>query len=197
MKKHIIWGFIAGIIIIPVAWYLISPIWNVVEVDDASPLIEERMQNTGMLPAGNNEDVKDALMEMDDDEKQTFREAVDMAMKEPVKEMVMEVPAGPTLEAQGVFKPRAHEVEGVALLIDGEKGKTLRFEDFETINGPNLHIYLASDLSDTDFVDLGPIKATKGNVNYEIPENVDTDIYNKVLVWCVPFKVLFSYAELQ
>lgn len=169
-----------------------------VEVEDVSPLEQvQRMQNVGMLPAGDNPAVKDDLMSMDEDEKDAFREAVDMAMKEPVKEMGMDVPTGPQLAAQGVFQARAHEVEGLALLIDSEDGKTLRFEDFETINGPNLHIYLASDLSESDFIDLGPIKGTKGNVNYEVPADVDTDRYNKVLVWCVPFKVLFSYAELQ
>jgi hypothetical protein len=78
---------------------------------------------------------------------------------------------------------------------DGGK-KVLRFEDFETVNGPNLHIYLSSDLEGKDFVDLGEIKATKGNVNYDLPEGVDLDRYDKVLVWCVPFKVLFSYGEL-
>jgi hypothetical protein len=73
----------------------------------------------------------------------------------------------------------------------------LRFENFETINGPKLHIYLASDLSADDYIDLGEIKATKGNVNYEIPDGTDLEKYNKVLVWCRPFKVLFSYSELE
>jgi len=100
-------------------------------------------------------------------------------------------------DAMGDFKASAHEVEGKALLIQTNEKTILRFEDFETINGPKLHIYLSSDLGDEDFIDLGEIKATKGNVNYEIPSDVDVKKYNKVLVWCVPFSVLFSYAELQ
>ena len=100
--------------------------------------------------------------------------------------------------AQGEFIENAHEVEGNALLIDNQGGnKILRFEDFETINGPDLHIYLSSNLDNSDFIDLGEIKATKGSVNYEIPSGTDTEKYNKVLVWCVPFRVLFSYAELK
>ena len=47
------------------------------------------------------------------------------------------------------------------------------------------------------YIDLGKIKATKDNVNYDVPESVDTNKYNKVLVWFVPFRVLFSYAELK
>ncbi len=107
------------------------------------------------------------------------------------------MPSGPKITAQGSFMARAHEVAGRALLIEADATRTLRFEDFETINGPNLHIYLASDLSSDDFVDLGPIRATKGNVNYELSSDIDTSRYNKVLVWCVPFGVLFSYAELK
>ena len=93
--------------------------------------------------------------------------------------------------------PRAHEVAGKALLISSGGGKILRFEDFETVNGPNLHIYLSTDLGDDDYIDLGEIRATKGNVNYEIDPAIDIQKYNKVLVWCVPFRVLFSYAELK
>ena len=107
------------------------------------------------------------------------------------------MPAAALVTVQGDFKPKAHGVEGKALLIEEDGKKVLRFEDFETINGPNLHIYLSADLSADDFVDLGKIKATKGNVNYDVANAVDTDKYNKVLVWCVPFKVLFSYAELS
>ena len=99
--------------------------------------------------------------------------------------------------SEGIFKPNAHEVKGKSVLIKDEGKNILRFENFETINGPDLHIYLASDLDGKDYVDLGAIKATKGNINYDIPDGVDTNKYNKVLIWCVPFKVLFSYAELS
>lgn len=72
----------------------------------------------------------------------------------------------------------------------------VRFEDFQTDNGPQLRIYLSADLGADDFIDLDPIKATKGNVNYTVAAGTDTDKYRNVLVWCKPFGVLFSYAEL-
>ena len=99
------------------------------------------------------------------------------------------------LYALGV--PEDHEVKGRAVLISIDQQKILRFEDFETVNGPNLHIYLSEDLEANNYVDLGKIKATKGNVNYNVDSSVDLEKYDKVLVWCVPFKVLFSYAELS
>ena len=70
-------------------------------------------------------------------------------------------------------------------------------ENFETINGPDLFIYLSKDLTNKDFVNLGEIKATKGNVNYEVNSSIDTTQYKNVLVWCRAFGVLFSYAELK
>ena len=93
------------------------------------------------------------------------------------------------------FKPSAHDVQGQAMLIQNQEGSILRFEDFNTINGPDLRIYLSTGLDVNDAIDLGPIKATKGSVNYNIPQGVDTSKYNKVLVWCRAFGVLFSYAE--
>ncbi|MBI3334448.1 DM13 domain-containing protein [Candidatus Pacearchaeota archaeon] len=116
-----------------------------------------------------------------------------------VIEMNEELPSveSSNIIASGDFMRKVHAVSGRAVLIEDSGDKILRFEDFETDNGPNLHIYLASDLSADDFIDLGEIKATKGNVNYPLPQNIDTEKYNKVLVWCQPFKVLFSYAELE
>lgn len=99
--------------------------------------------------------------------------------------------------AMGDFNPHDHDVEGSAAVIERDGRRILRFQDFETINGPNLHIWLSKDTSGDEYIDLGPIKATTGNANYDIPEGVNLDEYNHVLVWCVPFRVLFSYAKLQ
>ena len=89
----------------------------------------------------------------------------------------------------------AHEVEGKVLLIQNGPRQMVRFENLKTINGPDLRIYLATDLKATDIVDLGRIKATEGNVNYTIPNGTDTQKYRNVLIWCRAFSVLFSSAE--
>lgn len=110
------------------------------------------------------------------------------------KEKNEEIPLG-TIISKSTLLPDAHEVAGKVVIIEERGNKILRFEDFETTSGPNLHIYLATDRSASDYIDLGKIKATKGNVNYGIPSDVDLEKYDTVLVWCVPFEVLFSYAE--
>jgi hypothetical protein len=140
--------------------------------------------------------IKGSLGGMSTEERAEFDAAVD-DMKDVVKEMNEDMDDDVSLLASGNFMESAHTVEGKVLLIDDNGKKVVRFEDFRTINGPALYIYLSTGLDDGDFVDLGEIKATKGNVNYDVPEGTDTDKYNKVLVWCRPFSILFSYAELK
>lgn len=90
-----------------------------------------------------------------------------------------------------------HPASGyVRLFTEGDQ-TFLRYEDFETINGPDLFVYLATDEDATEFVNLGRLKATKGNVNYEIPAEVDLSVYSHALVWCRAFGVLFNSADLS
>ncbi len=107
------------------------------------------------------------------------------------------LPQQPLIIAHGTFLPHAHAVSGSAVVIQDNGENILRFENFDTINGPDLRIYLATDLRAKDIVDLGPIKATKGNVNYVLDRNINISKYRYVLVWCRAFSVLFSSAQLQ
>ncbi len=91
-----------------------------------------------------------------------------------------------------------HNANGDAYAIPLEDGSTiLRLENFAATNGPDLHIYLATDKRATDYIDLGKLKANKGNQNYGIPEGTDLETYSNVLIWCEPFRVLFGSAELS
>jgi len=173
MKRAILIGGV--ILILIVGWYVVSPIFILTEL---------------------NEEVGDAFETMDEEAMESFDNAVESSQEEN-KEMQEEMSGELNVLFQNDFHERAHEVKGKALLIESLGKKILRFEDFETINGPNLHVYLSSDLGDKDFIDLGELKATKGNFNYELDSSIDTTKYNKVLIWCVPFRVLFSYSELK
>jgi len=182
----------AVVIILPIAWYLVSPLFRVIERDEASPLGEAPFtREQEQQPV-----VRDRMDSMDVQTRAEFERQV-MESSKDVKEMAESMPPAARLVAQGEFKPRAHDVAGRALLIEKGGQEILRFEDFETINGPDLRIYLASDLGVDDAVELGPIRATRGSVNYELPAGTDVTRYNKVLVWCYTFSILFSYAELK
>jgi hypothetical protein len=105
---------------------------------------------------------------------------------------------------QGSFTTLEHETKGRAVVIDTGEARVLRFEDFETSNGPDLVVYLSAshpkDLRDQsvakDFVDLGQLKGNIGAQNYEIPPGTDLDRYSSVVIWCRRFNVSFGAAKL-
>jgi len=90
----------------------------------------------------------------------------------------------------------SHPASGTARIVQSEGIHYLRYEDFSTLNGPDLYVYLSKDKNAKDFVNLGRLKATEGNVNYEIPVGTNLDEYRYALVWCRAFGVLFNTADL-
>ncbi|MBI4095081.1 MAG: DM13 domain-containing protein [Candidatus Liptonbacteria bacterium] len=187
MKKLIIFGII---IALGIGAYVIFILNSGGELDEPSPL------GTPAPSVPEAVHIKDALDTMSEAKMKEFMDAV-AAAQDVVMEKMEKMPPGVELVAQGDFMRRFHSVAGRALLIRDGGGEIVRFEDFLTDNGPRLHIYLSADLGADDFIDLGQIKATKGNVNYALPADTDTGKYRYVLVWCKPFSVLFSYAELK
>ena len=90
-----------------------------------------------------------------------------------------------------------HDAQGIAKVIPVEGGAgVLRLEDLVVTNGPDLYVYLSTDKSASDFVNLGRLKANIGNQNYPIPDGTDMSKYDTVLIWCRAFSVLFGSAEL-
>jgi len=113
---------------------------------------------------------------------------------------------GPMVVSKGSFKGLAHETKGLAAVYQLADGKrTLRLTEFETSNGPDVHVYLvaAPDTTDSDmvkqagFVDLGSIKGNKSDQNYEVPTSVDLHKYRSVSIWCARFGVNFGSAALS
>ncbi len=191
MTKKIFAG-LAIVIVLGIGYYLLSPLWRKRVVNEASPVTKDQIQgqtNTSLKTSTSTEHLSP--------EQQVMLEKEMAKMKDVVTKADQSMPATPRVLSQAPFIASAHDVQGKALLIDTGKEKIIRFENFKTINGPALRIYLATDLSAKDFVDLGEIKATEGNVNYQLPAGTDTSKYKNVLVWCKAFSILFSYAQLQ
>ena len=114
-------------------------------------------------------------------------------------------PAGPVALATGSFEGRSrYTVTGDATVYELPDGsRTLRLEDFESTNGPDLYVYLSSADSadsdtaiDDDRVDLGLLTGNVGNQNYAIPPDLDLDRYDTVVIWCLRFTVGFGAADL-
>jgi len=178
MKKILI--ILAAIVVIGVGYYLISPAFIDVEVNDEAPIAsgselltpEERAEEERLMKESN--EVSTPTM---DEEMPSLAEGVEKIFK--------------------VMSTAGHPAKGNVRIIETEEGTVIRFEDFETINGPRLNLYLAKDLRANEFVDLGPIKGTSGNINYLVPEGIDISDYKYIMHWCVPFKVLFNYVDIS
>jgi hypothetical protein len=117
-----------------------------------------------------------------------------------------QVAAGSAALVKGNFKSLAHETKGVATIYTLADGKqTLRLTEFETSNGPDVHVYLTaaevekgSDaIKSAGFVDLGSMKGNKGDQNYDVPVGVDLSKYKSVTIWCARFGVNFGIASLS
>lgn len=91
-----------------------------------------------------------------------------------------------------------HRTSGNATVIRTNSGsQILRLGNFRTTNGPDLFVYIATDTSGKDIVNLGRLKGNIGDQNYPIPSNIDLSRYRYVLIWCQSFAVLFGSAQLS
>jgi len=92
-----------------------------------------------------------------------------------------------------------HNAEGTAKVVPLPQDDTnvLRLENLKVTNGPDLYVYLSTDKSASDIVNLGKLKANNGNQNYNIPTGTDFTKYDTVLIWCKAFSVLFGSVELK
>ena len=119
------------------------------------------------------------------------------------------MPAGVATEtvlASGSFHSVAHGTKGTASIYQLADGKhILRLANFETSNGPDVHVYLvaANDASNSEtvekagFLELGSLKGNIGDQNYDIPADVDFEKYHAVTIWCKRFSVNFGTAPLN
>jgi Electron transfer DM13 len=88
---------------------------------------------------------------------------------------------------------------GKVLVLQVGAARFLRFENVEIAAAPAQHVYLSDHADGTPgtFTDLGPLKATSGSFNYEIPASVDLTSVKSVVSWCLQFKTTVTYAVLQ
>jgi hypothetical protein len=108
--------------------------------------------------------------------------------------------------ASGRFYSILHPTEGTATIYQmGDGTRVLRFTNFKTSNGPDVHVYMvaAEDAKDaatverSGFIDLGVIKGNSGDQNYRLGSDVDLAKYRAVSIWCKRFSVNFGAAPLM
>jgi hypothetical protein len=87
-------------------------------------------------------------------------------------------------------------------LVDGRL--VLRLEDFETVATPELFVWLSQapdprtsiEAVEAPHVELGPLRASLGNQNYDIPAAVTLDQIRSVVIWCEPVNIVYTAAAL-
>jgi hypothetical protein len=108
-------------------------------------------------------------------------------------------PGGAQVVLRGAFAgaDEFHFGSGEALVFETAPGRhVLRFEAFSVRNGPDLFVYLSPspDGYAEGSLELGPLKASDGSFNYEIPVGTDVTAFRSAVVWCRAFSVLFATA---
>lgn len=183
----------AGVLAVPagaLAWWLGSPLFLDKTVDEAFPEVVTSIEAgdaTSTVAAPDPPDQND----------------VPAQPTSPNAEAVVE----PALIGEGSFvdADSAHRGKGSAGIYQFENGsRVLRFEDFEVTNGPDLHVLLVPTdapidrelLAETTYFHLGKLKGNVGNQNYDVPEEIDLDGPWTVVIYCEPFHVVFSTAQL-
>ncbi len=221
---------LAALLALPVGWYLLSPLFITRAVDEPLPGTTQAMPRTPaatMLDdAQPAQSAQTAMPATADAEMAATLDAQAMATGEMLameatagmetalavptamvtEPMPTEMPAEPMVLAQGAFYNLVHEGHGTATIYDLPDGtRVLRLDDFEVLNGPDLHVYLVP----TDPVpyqvgqeingalDLGQLKGNLGSQNYNLDASVDLSLYQSVVIWCQPFRVPFIAAALQ
>ena len=192
---------VLGAIAIAVATF---PLWRPFFVDDV--VNEAFPAEFGSLSTDEQAVFIEMLDENEDMAVAMVEAAVGPDAEVPEAEQAMpSMPDGVILSAgQFIEIDAVHGASGTATIYQlGDGSNILRLENFRVTNGPELHVILSahadprsrSDVGQ-NMVDLGRLTGNVGDQNYEIPAGLDLSAYNSVVVYCVPFHVVFSTATL-
>lgn len=217
-SKWILIGLVALVlVIVPISWWLVSPLFIDNEVDEMFPFALPAIEEIAQMADGDKMALLDEVMAqvndpavmdtMSNDDKAEVEERVRLlsaAMPDKPMDDTMPTPIADEWQvvATGSFQDADdfHRGSGQATIYQQGDTRILRFEEFSVTNGPDLHVLLVENIDATSaaemgaFVDLGALKGNIGNQNYEIPADVDQSQYRGVMIYCQPFHVVFATA---
>lgn len=181
----------AAIPLLLLAGWLIRPLFVDTVVDEAFPL-------------GTDATVPEELSE---DEARVMMSAASKLEIE-VEESMTDAMSASTIVRTGTFVDgdAFHQGQGSATIYQLEDGShVLRLEDFRVTNGPALFVLVSphpnpggrGDISDAGYTELARLKGNVGNQNYLLPDDLSPGDVNSVIIYCKPFRVVFSVAALS
>ena len=192
LKKTII--IAAVIIAIPalaLAWWLLSPLFLNTTVEEEFPF-----SATADMPAGMTQAEAETVM--------SGMAKVNMEEMEDIPDEMTEAVA----LASGMFRDadNFHKGSGSATIYRLPDGSgALRFENLSVTNGPDLRVLLSThpdpqnkaELREAGYLHVAKLKGNRGNQNYDLPPDADLESFGSVIIYCMPFNVIFSVAPLQ
>ncbi|MEM9336946.1 MAG: DM13 domain-containing protein [Patescibacteria group bacterium] len=216
MKKILI--VIGGLAVLAFLWWTVSPLFIIKEVNDElspelqalldqqaaeieelptpTPAAQEALNRpANIVPGPPAEDGSEAVEVVR--ESQTAPKVVEAVDSEAEAEAPTPAVQGGVSGPFSIIDTPTHPAEGSVRVLEAGGQSIVRFEDYDGTNGPDLFVYLAKDLDADEFVNLGRAKGNMGNINYEVPDDVDVSEYKYVMTWCRAFGVLFDYAEIN
>jgi hypothetical protein len=202
MRKGVIGGIIASVAGAIVAYFLVSPLFIVTEVNEPIPTNDMTMKEYQKFIAMSEEDRMRMAAQMSEKEKnmvtmgaaqvtRTVDESLAGMSQQEIENASIEVSRTGSFVGVG-----GHAAEGVAKIVSVDGKEYLRFEEFMVINGPDLHVYLTIGGDVQHGEHLGKLKGSKGDQNYPLT-GIDTAKYDTVVIFCQPFRVVFATATLH
>ncbi len=162
-------------------------------VDEANPfeVVAEATEPAETAPADEAPDEEAA------EDEPAVDEAADVPPEEAPEEEAPTTPEIVTVTTGSFVSNSRYTTVGTGLTITDGTQTFLRFEGFETSNGPDLVVYLRNSDDPDDYIDLGRLSGNIGDQNYELPAGIDLDRYDFVDIWCDRFSVSFGNAQLS
>jgi hypothetical protein len=199
-RTKIIIGIMTAIIVITFAIYTISPLLINTVINEPLPPSSVSSDFQRFMNMTENERIE-AANNMTQKQKEiimTVAAKDNNTISENLSVVTMSASSNETLIGNFVGAGDGfHNAEGVAKIIQLADGTDiLRLENFKATNGPDLYVYLSTDKTNADIVNLGRLKGNIGNQNYLIPAGTDITKYNTALIWCRAFSVIFGSAQL-
>jgi hypothetical protein len=165
---------VAGVLIVAVGWYLGSPLF--IRTTANEPLPTSAAASATPTPAGSTTAAATTVL--------------------PPPEATATIVARGELQ----YVDALHNGKGPVSLLQFASGRLMRFENVAITNAPDVHVYLSRETggkwTESTSLYLGPLKATNGSFNYDVPLSADLSAYRSVVVWCRAFAVLITWADL-
>ena len=195
MIKKIIIGIVLVIIAI-LGWHFISPFFINVQIQEELP--EEFLVSENIL-IEREQVVPQAILQVETRDSSN-EQIVEVEQDHPNQDMPQEpVVQSPKITHQSNFEKVDYNVSGSYKIIENNGSSLLRIENLDITNGPDLHFVLSNSkqsFGNGNFETIAELPANQGSYNIPIPDTIDPEDYQYLLIHCVQYSHTFASASL-